>query len=366
MADIVSAPEVSGDVRGHSASEEDTSTECPSAPPRPPLHSRPVKPCKPFCASILSIAWAVTSVPLVHAAFPERPVRLIVPFPPGGVNDIASRLVAHELNARWGRPVIIDNRGGAAGNIGAEIAAKANPDGYTLFIVSGSITSNVALYRKLPFDLERDFAPISTLVSGAYVLVVHPSVAAASVQELIQLARAQPGKLNFSSFGQGSSAHLVAELFKSLAKVDLAHVPYKGGGPAMAAVVAGEVQMTFSNLSVAIPQVKSGRLRALAVSSLKRQEALPGVASLDEAGIKGFDATAWVGLLAPRNVDRSLIGRLNDDVRKALAQPELRRQLEARGLEALPSTPEALARHIRAEIERWGKVIRDAGVKLDE
>ena len=313
-----------------------------------------------ICAALLSAA--MFCIPSSHAAFPERPVRLIVPFPPGGVNDISSRLVANQLNAEWGRPVIIDNRGGAGGNIGAEIAAMANPDGYTLFIVSSSITSNVALYRKLAFDLERDFAPVSTLVTGAYVLVVHPSVKAASVQELIQLAKAQPGKLNFSSFGQGSSAHLVAELFKSMAAIDLAHVPYKGGGPAMAAVVAGEVQMTFSNLSVAIPQVKSGKLRALAVSSLKRKDALPGVPSLDEAGLRGFDATAWVGLLAPRKVERSLIARLNADVRKVLADAELKRQLEVRGLEAFPGTPEALARHIRVEIERWGKVIREAGV----
>ena len=313
----------------------------------------------------LLLSAAMFCIPSSHAAFPERPVRLIVPFPPGGVNDISSRLVANQLNAEWGRPVIVDNRGGAGGNIGAEIAAMANPDGYTLFIVSSSITSNVALYRKLAFDLERDFAPISTLVTGAYVLVVHPSVKAASVQELIQLAKAQPGKLNFSSFGQGSSAHLVAELFRSMAAIDLAHVPYKGGGPAMAAVVAGEVQMTFSNLSVAIPQVKSGKLRALAVSSLKRKDALPGVPSLDEAGLPGFDATAWVGLLAPRKVERSLIARLNADVRKVLADAELKRQLEGRGLEAFPGTPEALARHIRVEIERWGKVIREAGVTVE-
>jgi tripartite-type tricarboxylate transporter receptor subunit TctC len=320
---------------------------------------------RPTLACALLLSAATFCIPSSHAAFPDRPVRLIVPFPPGGVNDISSRLVANQLNAEWGRPVIVDNRGGAGGNIGAEIAAMANPDGYTLFIVSSSITSNVALYRKLPFDLERDFAPVSTLVTGAYVLVVHPSVKAASVQELIQLAKAQPGRLNFSSFGQGSSAHLVAELFKSMAAIDLAHVPYKGGGPAMAAVVAGEVQMTFSNLSVAIPQVKSGKLRALAVSSLKRKDALPGVPSLDEAGLRGFDATAWVGLLAPRKVERSLIARLNADVRKVLADAELKRQLEVRGLEAFPGTPEALARHIRVEIERWGKVIREAGVTVE-
>ena len=315
-----------------------------------------------FAAAFLILACSLA--PAAESPFPDRPVRLIVPFPPGGVNDIASRMIANQLQALWGKPVIIDNRGGAGGNIGAEIAAKSNPDGYTLFIVSSTITSNAALYPKLPFDLKRDFAPVSTLVSGAYVLVVNPSVAAGTVQELVQLAKAQPGKLNFSSFGEGGSAHLVAEWFKRLAGIDIVHVPYKGGGPAMAAVVTGEVQMTFSNLSVALPQVKAGKLRALAVSSLRRRDALPNVPSLDEAGLKSFDATAWVGLLAPAKTPRALVAKLNRDVRAVLADAELRRQLEARALEALPSTPEALAKHMSAEIERWGKVGRDAGVKL--
>ena len=297
--------------------------------------------------------------------FPERPVRLIVPFPPGGVNDIASRLVANQLNALWAKPVIIDNRGGAGGNIGADIAAKSNPDGYTLFIVSSTIASNAALYPKLPFDLKRDFAPVSTLVTGAYVLVVHPSVPAVTVQELIQLARAQPRKLNFSSFGEGGSAHLVAEWFKRLAAIDIVHVPYKGGGPAMAAVLTGEVQMTFSNLSVALPQIKAGKLKALAVTSVKRKDALPGVPSLDEAGLKGFDANAWVGLLAPARTPRDIVAKLNKDVRAVLAETELRRQLESRGLEAWPGTPEELAKHIAVEIDRWGKVGREAGVRLE-
>ena len=318
-----------------------------------------------FGAAALS-ALSSVSAAAAESRFPERPVRLIVPFPPGGVNDIASRLIANQLHALWARPVIIDNRGGAGGNIGAEIAAKANPDGYTLFIVSSSITSNVALYPKLPFDLRRDFAPVSILVSGAYVLVVNPSVPAATVQDLIQLAKAQPRKLNFSSFGEGSSAHLVAELFKRMAAVDLVHVPYKGGGPAMAAVVTGEVQMTFSNLSVALPQVKGGKLKALAVSSLKRRDSLPGVPSLDEAGLKGFDATAWVGLLAPVKTPREVLAKLNRDVRAVLSDPDLRRQLETRGLEALPSTPDELARHMDTEIVRWGKVSKDAGVKLEQ
>ncbi len=297
--------------------------------------------------------------------FPERPVRLIVPFPPGGVNDIASRLVASQLNALWAKPVIIDNRGGAGGNIGADIAAKSNPDGYTLFIVSSTIASNAALYPKLPFDLRRDFAPVSTLVTGAYVLVVHPSVAAATVQELVQVAKAQPRKLNFSSFGEGGSAHLVAEWFKNLAGIDIVHVPYKGGGPAMAAVLTGEVQMTFSNLSVALPQIKAGKLKPLAVTSVKRKDALPNVPSLDEAGLKGFDANAWVGLLAPARTPRNIVAKLNRDVRAVLTEADLRRQLEGRGLEAWPSTPEALAKHIAVEIERWGRVGREAGVKLE-
>ncbi|HZN22808.1 MAG TPA: tripartite tricarboxylate transporter substrate binding protein [Burkholderiales bacterium] len=300
-----------------------------------------------------------------ESRFPERPVRLIVPFPPGGVNDIASRLIANQLHTTWSRPVIVDNRGGAAGNIGADIAAKSNPDGYTLFIVSSSIASNAGIYPRLPFDLRRDFAAISMLVSGAYVLVVHPSVPAATAQDLIQLAKAQPAKLNFSSFGEGSSAHLVAEWFKRVAGIELTHVPYKGGGPAMAAVTSGEVQMTFSNVSVALPQVKAGKLRALAVTSLKRKDTLPDVPSLDEVGLKGFDANAWVGLLAPAKTPQSLVARLNGDVRTVLSDAQLRRQLETRGLEAAPSTPEALARHIAVEIDRWGKVGREAGVRLE-
>jgi tripartite-type tricarboxylate transporter receptor subunit TctC len=316
--------------------------------------------------ALLACALCAAAV-CVHAArgaYPERPVRLIVPFPPGGVNDIASRLIANQLHTVWSAPVIVDNRGGAAGNIGAEIAAKANPDGYTLFIVSGSIASNAGIYPKLPFDLRRDFAPISMLVSGAYVLVVHPSVPVTTAPELIQLAKTQPGKLNFSSFGEGSSAHLVAEWFKRVAGIELTHVPYKGGGPAMAAVVSGEVQMTFANVSVALPQVKAGKLRALAVTSLKRKDILPGVPSLDEVGVKGFDATAWVGLLAPARTPQHLVTWLNSDVRAVLSDTQLRKQLEARALEATPSTPQELGHIIAVEIERWRKIGREAGVQL--
>jgi tripartite-type tricarboxylate transporter receptor subunit TctC len=322
---------------------------------------------RPVARSVLAAVVCAASVCAYAAGtvYPDRPVRLIVPFPPGGVNDIASRLIAHKLQTMWSKPAIVDNRGGAAGNIGADIAAKSNPDGYTLFVVSGSIASNAGIYPKLPFDLRRDFAPISMLVSGAYVLVVHPSVPATAAPELVQLAKAQPGKLNFSSFGEGSSAHLVAEWFKRVAGIELTHVPYKGGGPAMAAVVSGEVQMTFANISVALPQIKAGKLKAIAVSSLKRRDVLPAVPSLDEAGVKGFDATAWVGLLAPARTPRGLVESLNGDVRASLSDAQLRRELEARALEAIPSTPQELGRHLAVEIERWAKVAKDAGVRVE-
>jgi tripartite-type tricarboxylate transporter receptor subunit TctC len=327
------------------------------------LHWSAAKLCRLLATTCVAFATAVAFPAL--AEYPERPVRLIVPFPPGGLNDIASRLIANQLNTLWGRALIIDNRGGAGGNVGAEIAAKANPDGYTLFVVSTTIASNAALYSKLAYDLRRDFAPVSMLVSGAYVLVVNSAVPASSVQQLIQLAKAQPRKLNFSSFGEGGSAHLTGELFKRLTGVEMVHVPYKGGGPALAAVMSGEVQLTFANLSVALPQIKAAKVKALAVTSKNRKDVLPDTPSLEEIGLKGFDATSWVGLLAPAKTPRSVIMKLNRDVRTVLSNPDVRRQLDAQTLEGVPSTPEELAKHIAAEIERWGRVAREAGVRLD-
>jgi tripartite-type tricarboxylate transporter receptor subunit TctC len=289
---------------------------------------------------------------------------MIVPFPPGGANDIAARLVSQRLGERWGRPVVIDNRGGAGGSIGTEIGAKAAPDGYTLTIGSTStLSSNVSLLPGLPFDPVRDFAPIAMLTTAQYVLIVHPAVAATSMQEFVQLAKKNPGRLNYSSFGEGSSAHLVVEMFKSMAGVDIVHVPYKGGGPALAAVVGGEVQMTFGNLGVVLQQLQAGRVKGLAVSGRKRAVAVPQIPTVAESGIPQFEATAWVGLVGPKALPGGLIQKIHRDIAEILADRDMRKQVLARGMEPGEMTPEELGRHIRADIERWRKVIRDAGIR---
>ncbi len=300
-----------------------------------------------------------------HAAYPERPVRIMVPFPPGGANDIVARLTAQKLAERWGKPVVIDNRAGAGGNIGTEVGARANADGYTLTIGSTSTyISNVVLDSKLPFDPRRDFAPISLIVTAPNALVTHPTLPAHTVQALIQYAKTQPGKLNFSSFGEGSSAHLVGEMFKSAAGVNMTHVPYKGGSPALAAVIGGEVQLTFSNLSVALPQVKAGKVRGLAVTSARRASALPDLPTIAESALPGFEAVATVGILAPAGTPHALITRLNRDVHAIINQPAMSEQLIARGFDPALSTPEAFARYMRNEIERWGSVVRTAGIAV--
>lgn len=290
---------------------------------------------------------------------------MIVPFPPGGANDIVARMVAQRLAEQWGKPVVVDNRAGAGGNIGIETGARANPDGYTLTIGSNStLATNVVLEPSLPFDPRRDFAAISMLVTAANILIVHPSLAANTTADFIKLARSNARKLNYSSFGDGSSAHLTGEMFKSAAGVDMVHIPYKGGGPALAAVMGGEVQCTFANLSVALPQVKGGKVKAIAVTSARRATALPELPTLAESGVPGFEATATVGMLAPAGTPRALVLRLNQDVHRVVNEPAMREQLLARGLEIALSTPEEFARYIRSEIERWGRVVRDAGIRV--
>ena len=303
-----------------------------------------------------------------HSPYPDRAVRMMVPFPPGGANDIVARLVAQKLSERWGKPVVIDNRAGAGGNIGTEIGARANPDGYTLTIGSTSTyCTNVVLEPKLGFDPRRDFAPIALIVTAPNVLVVHPSVPVNTVAEFIKFAKDNPQRLNFSSFGDSSSAHLVGEMFKSAAGVNLQHVPYKGGGPALAAVMGGEVQLTFANLSVALPQVRGGKVKAIAVTSARRATALPELPTIAESGLSGlhtFEAIASVGILAPAATPRARVIRINQDVHAVVNEPAMKDQFIARGLEIALSTPDEFARYIRTEIERWTKVVRDAGIRV--
>ena len=314
----------------------------------------------------VALLCAITCAPTQAAdpPYPDRPVRMMVPFPPGGANDIVARLVAQKLSERWNKPVVIDNRAGAGGNIGTEIGARANLDGYTLTIGSTSTyVTNVVLDAKLPFDPRRDFAPISLIVTAPNVMVVHPSVPASTVPEFVKYAKANAKKINYSSFGDGSSSHLIGEMFKSAAGIAMQHVPYKGGGPALAAVMGGEVQLTFSNLSVALPQVKGGKVKGVAVTSAKRAAALPELPTVAESGLAGFEAIASVGILAPAGTARALVMRVNQDVHAVVNESAMKEQLTTRGLEITLSTPEDFARYIRTEIDRWGKVVREAGIR---
>lgn len=315
-------------------------------------------------AALLS-AIVCTTAQGADAPYPERPVRMMVPFPPGGANDIVARLVAQKLSERWGKPVVIDNRAGAGGNIGTEVGARANPDGYTLTIGSTSTyCTNVALDPKLSFDPRRDFAPITLIVTAPNIMVIHPSVPAGTVPEFIKYAKANSNRLNYSTFGNGSTSHLIGEMFKSAAGIGMVHVPYKGGGPALAAVMGGEVQLTFSNLSVALPQVTGGKVRGIAVTSAKRATALPELPTVAESGLPGFEAIASVGILAPAGTRRALVMRVNQDVHSLVNEAAMKEQFISRGLEIALSTPEEFARYIRIEIERWSKVVRDAGIRM--
>jgi tripartite-type tricarboxylate transporter receptor subunit TctC len=298
--------------------------------------------------------------------YPTKPIRMIVPFPAGGTTDILARSVGQKLGEAVGRQVIIDNRPGAGGNIGSDMVAKAAPDGYTLLMGTvGTHAINASLYAKMPYDHIQDFAPITLVAAVPNVLVVNPSVEAKSVRELIALAKAKPGQLSFASSGNGTSIHLSGELFKTMAGIDMLHVPYKGSAPALTDLIGGQVNLMFDNLPSSLPHIKAGKLRALAVTSGKRSPALPDVPTIAEAGLPGFEASSWFGVFAPAGTPKEIITRLNMEIVKALTSPELKERLAAQGAEAVGNSPEQFAAHIRSETAKWAKVVKASGATVD-
>jgi len=297
-------------------------------------------------------------------SYPAKPIRLILPFPPGGGTDVVGRLLAQKLGQALGQQVIVDNRAGAGGRIGTDLVAKSLPDGYTLLLATSSVMgTGPALYQKLPFDMPKDFAPISLVAYTAYVLVVHPSVPAKSVKDLVMLAKSKPGRLTYASSGAGGAAHLSGELFSAMAGVKMIHVAYKGSSPGMFSVVSGETDLMFSNALPALPQVKNGRLRALGATTPQRSALLPDVPTIAESGLRGFEVQQNYGVLAPAGTPREIVLRLNQEVGKAMRTEDAKSRLLADGSEAKVSTPEELERMITIEIAKWSKVIKQAGIK---
>jgi tripartite-type tricarboxylate transporter receptor subunit TctC len=317
-------------------------------------------------ALALAAAGAIMPAAAQQAGFPNKTVRIIVPYTTGGSNDVIARLLAQQLQTQWGQPVVVENRPGAAGNIGSAEVAKAAPDGHTLLLTNINITSmNPALIANMPFDPQKDFAPISLLGTTTLALVVHPSVPANTVADLINLAQKEPGKLNYASSGNGSPQHMSAEMFKAMTRTQITHVPYRGAAPAVADVVGGQVQVTVGVVNQLIAHIRSGRLRALGVTSLKRLAQLPEVPTLDEAGVRGYESEIWLGLAAPGATPAPLIEQINQDVRRAMSNPEVVSRLQGQGIDVLLSTPAQMRQRSLDDLRRWGDIIRTAGIKLD-
>ena len=308
---------------------------------------------------------AATSIALAQA-WPSRTIRLIVPFPPGGGNDVIARVVAQKLGERLGQPVVVENRAGANGIVGLQALMQAPPDGHTIAVgAAGPLAVNPSLYDKLPYDPLKDFAPITNMVNFPLLLVTHPSVPAKTTRELVALAKAQPGKLYYSSPGSGNSGHLAGELFNTAAGVKTVHVPYKGQGPALADLLAGQVQMLYSSIPSVLPHVQQKQLNAIAVGSAKRVPSLPDIPTIAESGVPGYEAYSWVGMIAPAGTPREVIARLNREIVEILKQKDVAEKLNAQGALPVGDTPEQFGAYIKAEIEKWGAVVRSSNIKAE-
>ncbi len=314
----------------------------------------------------IALAAATLSLGAAAQAYPTKPITIVVPFSAGGTTDILARLVGQYLTTELGQPVVVDNKAGAGGNIGGALAAKAPADGYTLFMGTvGTHAINAALYKKMPFDHVKDFAPLSRVANVPNLLVAHPSQPFKTVPEMIAYAKANPGKINFGSPGNGASPHLSGELFKSMAKVELTHIPYKGSAPAVSDLLGNQIAIMFDNLPSVIPHVRSGKLRAIAISTAKRSPELPDVPTIAEAGVPGYEAVSWFGLFAPAATPKPVLDKLSTALSKVLANPEVQKKISAQGGETVNETPAQFAAFIRSETTKWGKVVKESGATVD-
>ena len=318
------------------------------------------------CRSVVALLFAIAAFPVAAQNFPAKPLRLIVPFTPAGAVDIASRAIANEMTKTLGQPVAVENRPGAGGNLGAEVAAHSAPDGYTLFMSTSGIQAiNPALYAKMNVDPNKELIPVAPLVSLSNVLVLHPSVKANSIREVIALAKAEPGKLAYASSGNGTSIHMSGAMFTQLTSVDMLHIPYKGSAPAVTDLLAGQVQMMFDNIPSALPHIKSGKLRALATTGAKRDPALPDLPTIAEAGVPGYESGVWFGLMVPAGTPRDIVARLNAEAVKGAKSPEFVKRMTDLGYNIIPGTPEQMTDMIKTEIARWTPIVKASGAKVD-
>jgi tripartite-type tricarboxylate transporter receptor subunit TctC len=329
------------------------------------LPAKSILHCMRLAAVTLGAVYNLAPCQAAAAEVPAKPIRIIVPFPPGGTTDVLARLVGPKLTEAWKQPVVIDNRAGASGMIGAEAIARAPADGHTLGIIITLHAIAPALYAKSPIDPGRDFAPVSLAIAVANVISVHPSLPAKTIPDLVRLARAQPGKLSFGSAGTGTAVHLTGELFKSVAKVDILHVPYKGGGPALTDLMAGQIPMGVQNVSTIAPYVRAGRIRALGISSLERSPALPEVPTIASQGYPGFEAKEWYGFVAPGGTPHALVQRLNAEIVRSLNLPDVRGRLLDLGAEMVADSPERFGAYMHAELGKWAKLLKEAGIRLE-
>lgn len=315
------------------------------------------------CALLPAIALAQTSGPAQN--YPNRQIRLIVPYAPGGISDLLARTIGQKLNEAWGQPVVIENRPGAGTNLAAALAAKAPPDGYVLYAAGITNAVNPTLYAKLDYDPVKDFAMITNIAKVPLMIAVHPSLPARNARELIALAKVRPGQITYASSGNGTSGHLTGELFKSVAGISLMHIPYKGAAPALNEVIGGHVESYFGAVISVVPHVKSGRLRAIGMTSLKRTSAAPELPTLDEQGIKGFDATTWYGMAAPARTPEAIVNKLQGEIARVIKLPEVRDRFAQEGAEFVGNSPEEFTAFVKAEVVKWGKVVLLSGAKVD-